>query len=207
VGLVVFTGGTDVTPAMYEATPHASTCSNISRDIEEYDLYKLAKRHHIPMVGICRGAQFICVMAGGKLVQDITGHIGAHLIEGYNPISRVTKDFLVSSSHHQMQYPFSLPEAAYSVLAWTPTPRSKHYAFDADSLIPVEKATNVLKKEPDVVWYPGELALAVQYHPEWMHENTPGFKYFRDVVNFYILPLMSADETDGSRKKTLKTAG
>lgn len=45
-------------------------------------LYNNAKRLQIPMVGICRGAQFLNVMAGGKMIQHVEGHAihGTHEI-------------------------------------------------------------------------------------------------------------------------------
>jgi len=97
--IVVFAGGEDVNPALYGELPHPDTLYNDQRDKEDIELYNTCKIEGIPMFGICRGAQFLAVMNGHKLYQDVDGHNGAHGI-----FDRVTKKFIqnVSSVHHQM---------------------------------------------------------------------------------------------------------
>ena len=111
IALVVFTGGSDVSPDLYcSETHHPRTSSSGARDLEEAEVYRIASENGIPMSGICRGAQFLCVMAGGKLVQDLTGHSGGnHAVRALYPSGEV-KDISVTSSHHQMQCPFDLPD-------------------------------------------------------------------------------------------------
>jgi len=203
VALVVFTGGHDVSPMLYERKAHPFTSFSIERDEEECDIYAIASEHGIPVSGICRGAQFLCVMAGGKLVQDITGHHGNHVVTASYP-GGGTKDITVSSSHHQMQYPFSLLTGEYEVLAWGKEALSEHYAFDDENTILKNEADVFLNMEPDVVWYPKIKALCAQYHPEWLREDTEGFKYFQQLVAHYLLPLMKERyETDRPGEKTL----
>lgn len=203
VALVVFTGGHDVSPALYNKTTHPFTSSSMERDVQEVAIYKIALDNNIPVSGICRGAQFLCVMAGAKLVQDITGHHGNHIVTASYPDGK-TKDIIVSSSHHQMQYPFGLLADNYEVLAWGTEALSDHYAFDDKSTIPKNEADVFLNMEPDVVWYPKIKALCAQYHPEWMREDTEGFIYFQQLVAHYLLPLMKERyETDRPGEKTL----
>lgn len=200
LALVVFTGGSDVDPGMYDRTPHPRTSSSISRDMVETALCETARRNGIPMAGICRGAQLLCVMAGGRLVQDVTGHLYTHAVTAQYPSGK-SELIDVSSSHHQMQYPFDLEDGKdYEVLAFSPKPRSLHYALDRETTILQSKATSQLKVEPDVVWYPQLKALAAQFHPEWMQEESSGFKYFRALVDHYLVPLMREDAA--GRKKT-----
>jgi hypothetical protein len=142
-------------------------------------------------------------MAGGKLVQDVTGHeSGHHTVEAIYPEGH-TRKIAVSSSHHQMQYPYDLPDSEFEVLAWGTKPLSAHYAFDNETTISANEATEVLKVEADVVWYPGIKALGAQYHPEWMRADTDGFLYFQDLVSHYLVPLMEERyETDKPGEKT-----
>jgi anthranilate/para-aminobenzoate synthase component II len=207
IALIVFTGGHDVSPSLYGKNAHPNTSSSMDRDIEETQVFEIAQENEIPMAGICRGAQFLCVMAGGKLVQDITGHHENHTVSAAYP-DGITREIVVSSSHHQMQYPFSMVEDSYEVLAWGEEGRSEHYAFDDDNIILQAKADFLLNMEPDVVWYPQIKALAAQYHPEWMREDTDGFKYFQLLVASHLVPLMKErydDDTPG--KETLTSAG
>lgn len=53
--LVIFTGGEDVDPSLYNEPRHPRTSSNITRDIREKDIYEYCLDKKIPMLGICRG--------------------------------------------------------------------------------------------------------------------------------------------------------
>ena len=75
--LIVFSGGADVDPKLYGEQPHPKTHWNEQRDKNSLLLFHTYK--HVPKIGVCRGAQFLCVMYGGKLHQHITGHsYGVH---------------------------------------------------------------------------------------------------------------------------------
>lgn len=97
--LVVFSGGDDVNPGLYGEKPHHTTHFNRSRDEADRLLYELCLSQGIPMLGICRGAQFLHVMQGGKLYQDVDNHTGDH-----NMYDVIEKRIVVrvSSVHHQM---------------------------------------------------------------------------------------------------------
>lgn len=97
--LVVFGGGSDVDPVLYHEKPHKTTYPSKRRDENDMALYLLCLEHGIPMLGICRGAQFLHVMNGGKLFQDVDGHYGDHSMWDINRGKHIEK---VSSVHHQM---------------------------------------------------------------------------------------------------------
>ena len=85
--LVCFQGGADVSPELY-GEPNTGSYNQWDIDFLSIVLYNNAKRLGIPMVGICRGGQFLNVMAGGKMIQDYPGHAIAStheiaLVEGY----------------------------------------------------------------------------------------------------------------------------
>jgi len=199
VAMVVFTGGADVSPEIYDRAKHPATFSNFARDVEEMNVFDTAQAHGVPMVGICRGAQLLCVMAGGKLLQDVTNHgmcthpVTARFPEGY------IQELMVKGDHHQMQYPWDLPTGDFEVLAWSPKPYSMHYAFDAESVIDIDAASAQLKTEPDVVWYPKIKALGMQFHPEWMPESAPAVDYVQQLVEHYIIPYTERDADEANR--------
>lgn len=97
--LVVFTGGEDVDPALYGEEAHSTTRFNTARDQEEINLYLMCRDEGIPMLGVCRGAQFLHVMQGGKLFQDVDGHYGNHPMFDIRTGETIQQ---VSSVHHQM---------------------------------------------------------------------------------------------------------
>ena len=68
----LFTGGQDVDPKLYSArkTGACGECSS-ERDLMEELLLKRAMEADKPILGICRGIQFINAALGGTLWQDI----------------------------------------------------------------------------------------------------------------------------------------
>lgn len=179
--LVVFTGGHDVSPNLYGEKMHTSTSSLPFRDASEEHIFKQCEEYRIPMVGICRGSQFLTVMNGGSLVQ----HVGNHGIGGTHPIrTYLGKELQVTSTHHQMMH----PNGRYDLLAYAEG-RSNMYEGEGDVDTPVAFKRNEEGKfkEPEVVWYPNTRSLAVQYHPEYMGEDTEGYKYFQNLLEEYVL--------------------
>jgi GMP synthase-like glutamine amidotransferase len=155
--LVVFTGGEDVTPILYGAKRHPTTGGNLRRDAKEVDEFTRAKRLDKKMIGICRGAQLLCVMAGGSLIQHQI-HPWRHEME--------TKDgdITITSLHHQRQYPWGNKKPRFHLLGWT------------DHLSPFsfgESFTQRLEDKPEVevAIYPDIKALAIQAHPEMAYPS------------------------------------
>ena len=70
-GLVV-TGGSDIDPSLYLQAGGPWVAPDPQRDQFELTALEFARRHELPLLGICRGAQLINVAAGGTLYQDIT---------------------------------------------------------------------------------------------------------------------------------------
>jgi gamma-glutamyl-gamma-aminobutyrate hydrolase PuuD len=103
--LVQFCGGEDVTPTLYNEVPLPSTRFNVERDNYEKVIYNMALAGGVPMAGICRGAQFLHVMNGGRLWQDVEGHaiVDTHLAMVETSKLKLKCGWLqVTSTHHQM---------------------------------------------------------------------------------------------------------
>lgn len=164
--LVVFCGGTDVNPRLYGEEPDPRTgLPDVLRDLNEGCYYKQCVNKNIPMLGICRGSQFLTVMNGGKLVQ----HINNHGMSGTHPLFQLTKildeDVEITSTHHQMMFPYK-SENDFEVLA---TAAGK-------------ENTTVI----EVVWWPDTKCLCIQGHPEYMPRDSSGYKYFRKLLEKYL---------------------
>ena len=95
--LVVW-GGADINPAFYNHPQSRTTYPGGKRDVIEWDLMNKAKELGMPLIGICRGAQMLCALAGGYLLQDVNGHHGRHTIKTFND-----EIIAVNSIHHQMK--------------------------------------------------------------------------------------------------------
>ena len=69
---LLLTGGEDVDPAHYGATPHLALGEvHARRDAFELALVRAARARRLPTFAICRGIQVANVALGGTLVQDI----------------------------------------------------------------------------------------------------------------------------------------
>jgi putative glutamine amidotransferase len=69
---LVLSGGTHVHPGRYGQEPQVSARYDKVRDTTEYHLLEQAESVGIPVLGICRGAQFINIFHGGSLCQNVT---------------------------------------------------------------------------------------------------------------------------------------
>jgi len=166
--VVIFSGGADVTPAVYGEKPHEKTKNNEVRDIVESDLFNYCGSSY--KVGICRGAQFLTAMNGGKIIQHVTGHTVDHSIylkRNSNEITPGSMSYAVSktsSTHHQMMFPFNLNEKYYDIIAFSQTFRSSKYEG-----LKYKIPENFV--EPEIVHYPKSRSLAIQGHPEFNGYN------------------------------------
>ena len=69
---LVLTGGEDVAPERYGATPHPRLGRiDPSRDAAEVALIGAARERQLPILAICRGIQILNVALGGTLYQDL----------------------------------------------------------------------------------------------------------------------------------------
>lgn len=160
VDAVVFWGGTDISPTLYQHDFHpysqATRKGLSSRDEFEWRAMKYCHVNNIPMIGVCRGAQMLCAYAGGYLIQDVTNHGNNHRMTTSEGVEMTT-----TSCHHQMMYPFNVP---HEMLAWSSHKLSRHYEGEQGEDLGDRMADRV---EPEVVYFPTIRGLAIQGHPEW----------------------------------------
>lgn len=169
--LVGFGGGADIHPSLYGCRDVASSVGHrpSHRDLIESDAFQYCVQSGVPMFGICRGAQLLCALSGGKLVQDVSNHGMPHSI--------YTEDnglLPMTSTHHQMMYPW---EVDHTLLAWTDNLSSRY----VHSIPNYEQR----KRDPEAAFFTYTGALAVQGHPEWMDPRSKTVQVVRDWVKKY----------------------
>lgn len=77
---LVLTGGGDVDPARYAASPHPSTgAPRADRDAWELALAEHALARDLPLLAICRGMQVLNVALGGDLLQHLPDAVGSDI--------------------------------------------------------------------------------------------------------------------------------
>lgn len=175
IDALVIWGGADISPSIYNEPVHARCGAGPELSVGdriEVAACKAAIARNIPIIGVCRGAQLVCAMAGGILVQDVRGHGGDHRI--------TTKDgrsIITSSVHHQMMYPFKMDPDEYDLIAWADEPRSPTYA---GVKVPPDR-------EPEIVYFPKIKALGIQGHPEFMNPKDEFVTYCNALVLEYLV--------------------
>ncbi|HWA12531.1 MAG TPA: gamma-glutamyl-gamma-aminobutyrate hydrolase family protein [Burkholderiales bacterium] len=119
VDALVLTGGGDIDPIRYAGRRH-DTNSGIDpeRDVLELAMGRRAIDTGLPTLGICRGAQIINVVQGGRLIEHIPDELGESILHRapprepirhsvqIRPNSRLARilgleELHVSSWHHQ----------------------------------------------------------------------------------------------------------
>lgn len=179
-GLVIW-GGADISPSIYgePVGPRTGAGHEPSfRDRTEMAAVDAAIKVGIPLIGVCRGAQLICAMSGGKLVQDVQGHMGIHPMRTSDGRTIIT-----TSVHHQMMYPYNLPDEDYDLIAWSAPPRSLSY-IGVDRVPMLDFNGSVL--EPEVVYFHKTNALCIQGHPEFTDPDDPFVLYCNDLIREYL---------------------
>jgi len=182
IDILCLTGGHDVSPTFYNEPVGKYTTISTRRDrIDKFAVIS-AISNGKRMVGICRGAQFLCAMAGGSLVQDISNHA----ISGTHKIKTNHGDIIdVTSTHHQMMSPLG---TKHTMLAWAEGLSSYYYDGRNRPHEMYAPLKGAIRAEPEAIWFEDLYGLAVQFHPENMDSNSMGRKYFRSLLDEYILP-------------------
>lgn len=162
---VLFTGGGDINPQIYNGKAHNAVYGiDGARDEMEIALVKLAVSQKLPFLGICRGIQVINVALGGTLYTDISSHHPGALKHDYFP--GYPRDYL---SH-------SIQVAENSILSFilkntSPQVNSMHHQGIeqiAPSLVSTAFAPDGLVEGIEMPDHP--FGIGVQWHPECLPE-------------------------------------
>ena len=173
---ILFTGGQDVSPKLYGEEPLdglVSCCER--RDTMEAIVLKLSMESEKPILGICRGIQFINAALGGTLYQDLPlqhpSDIGHHQNAPYDaPAHEVS--LIKGSPLQECLKTESLPVNSYHHQAVKrPAPGLEVMAFSPDGLA-------------EALYMPSQKFLwAVQWHPEYSYKTDQSSrKIFRAFV-------------------------
>ena len=160
----LFTGGHDVSPRFYHEEPMDNLVSSCEkRDMMEAIVLRIAMEADKPVLGICRGIQFINVALGGTLYQDLPlQHPSATNHHGQAPYDKPVHDIKVRRD-----------SPLYDCLGMEHLPvNSYHHQAVKD----VAKGLEVMATAPDgiveALYKPDQCFLwAVQWHPEFSYKT------------------------------------
>lgn len=163
---LLLTGGHDVSPSLYNESPlkECGVCCE-KRDDMESILLSMALKMDKPVLGICRGIQFINAALGGTLYQDLpTQHpsdLEHHQTPPYDiPVHNVT--ILKESPLYRLLGTEKLAVNSYHHQAIkTLSPQLTAMAYASDGLVEA-----ICMKDKKFVW-------ALQWHPEFSYKSDP----------------------------------
>jgi putative glutamine amidotransferase len=177
VDLVVFTGGADIHPNLYNGVHNYWSYTNIVRDKWERTLFDLCMRYNIKMIGICRGLQLLNVMAGGLLYQHVGGHHSFSNKMHDAHLAWAGKSDFVTSTHHQMVI---LPNGSIPI-AWAVPKRADSWAIG-----PTGYWSDPPHHEIEGAIFPNINAVGVQFHPEMMSPAMRARRLYEEMISDFV---------------------
>lgn len=170
--LIQFTGGSDVSPALYGQDMHSKTSTSPFRDKGEEIMFLMSLQAKKPMAGICRGGQFLNVMCGGDLWQDVNNHALAtnHVATD----KRSGETFDVSSTHHQMMRPNRHAETILVASEATKFERCNLTGTQNREILVIDTD----HEDIEALYYREENVFCFQPHPEFLECSDLAVRYF-----------------------------
>ena len=168
-------GGDDISPKLYDHSIEPAVRVDEERDTIEKTLAQEALKRHMPVMGVCRGAQMLNIVCGGTLHQDIYEvYKNAPKLRTILPRKAVKAQkssrlatllgrerFYVNALHHQ-----SIDEVGAGLVATV---------FDKNGMI--QGVEGGSKGQAD-----GVFKIGVQWHPEFLFFNKSQRQLFKAFV-------------------------
>lgn len=172
---LIIPGGPDADPTFYGEEPSRHIGStNYKRDVFEAELFKAFYKAGKPIFGICRGCQFINILMGGSVYQDLAAD---------NPDSYIRHSQGADGSYPTHHVEIAKGSSLYKSLGATAYVNSRHH----QGIKKVGEGLTVTAKAADGVVEAIETAdgqiVAVQWHPENMwQEHAEMRRLFEDFI-------------------------
>lgn len=174
ISLLVLFGGEDIGTCWYNERPVYSHggLGPSARERTEVQLIDRCIERGIPILGICRGAQFMCAYLGGKVWQHVDNHAGNdHRMFVWAEEGMEGRYYTTNSYHHQMM----IPSPEMEVIAEVLDPLSRRKCSE----VPRNPSD---EPEAEIVYHAGKKVLMIQGHPEWVVEEHDLWKLTRKLV-------------------------
>lgn len=174
-------GGTDISPRLYEEKDFG-LCQSPDTLRDQRNVHEIG--HYLdmgkPIFGICRGFQLMDAVFGGKLIQHTSGHpngVTVTTIKDFPEDKGYSLDFdNCENCHHQVVDHFC---TTGTLLGWSQYEYKAYFGMD-------HKSTEIRDIVPQILYWPGKKALAVQFHPEWQGPHHEMNAYLRTLIKAFL---------------------
>ena len=165
IDALVLSGGGDIDPSRYDGKRHETNYSiDQERDTLELELARRVIDSSIPTLGICRGAQILNVVQGGKLIEHIPDEVGEKVLHRAPPREPVTHGVKLKSGSRLATI---LGRDQFDATSWHHQAlRGAAAGFEAVAHAP--DGTIEAIEMPSHPWM-----IAVQWHPELSAASDP----------------------------------
>ena len=165
IDALVLSGGGDIDPSRYDGKRHDTNYSiDQERDSLELELARRVIDSSIPTLGICRGAQILNVVQGGKLIEHIPDEVGGKVLHRAPPREPVTHGVKLKTGSRLAKI---LGRDQFDATSWHHQAlRGAAAGFDAVAHAP--DGTIEAIEMPSHPWM-----IAVQWHPELSAASDP----------------------------------
>jgi putative glutamine amidotransferase len=165
IDALVLSGGGDIDPSRYDGKRHDTNYSiDQERDTLELELARRVIDSSIPTLGICRGAQILNVVQGGKLIEHIPDEVGVKVLHRAPPREPVTHGVKLKTGSRLAKI---LGRDQFDATSWHHQAlRGAAAGFDAVAHAP--DGTIEAIEMPSHPWM-----IAVQWHPELSAASDP----------------------------------
>ncbi|MGE0596439.1 MAG: gamma-glutamyl-gamma-aminobutyrate hydrolase family protein [Hyphomonadaceae bacterium] len=172
---LIFGGGADVYPVRYEMSPKPGYRYDLARGDMEASWAITARRHDLPVLGVCRGAQMLNVLAGGTLHMDLSQYKDV-------PIARTAFGRLFLRKQVRIRKSSRLAAVTQC------SGRMRVNAIHEQAIDRLGAGLVVSAREPNGVIQGVEdparrFWLGVQFHPELLIYRAPFRRLFRELVD------------------------
>lgn len=164
---LILWGGEDIGTNLYKEKPisYEKEHKPSFRDLLELKCINKAIKLQIPIIGICRGAQLLCVHQKGKLIQHVINHEQNHNIY----LIKENQVLKTNSYHHQAM----IPRKNAEILAIS----ANKYEIGW-----IENHIKIKPEIPEIVKWNNIRALGIQGHPEYEDAPQEFIEYTKNLI-------------------------
>lgn len=173
---VIFTGGPDVDPTFMGEEPIPELgITNRNRDLFEIALVRTAVAKHVPILGICRGAQIINVALGGNVYQDLASQYPGKIFKHYQSAPGDQPTHFVSVNHDSK---------LFKTIGDNVFVNSRHHQAIKDVPEGLQIVATASDGVIEAIENKDASVQAVQWHPEnmWQHDSRQ-LQIFKDFID------------------------